>query len=315
MKRGELIDPRKHFGEAVTALAASHPELVVLSADSSSGSGLTGFKAKYPDRHLEFGIMEQGVIAIAAGMATTGKLPVVAAIAPFVTARPFEMVRNDLGYMRQNVKVVGRSGGLSYSDLGPTHQSIDDFALLRTIPGMTVFAPGDPIEITRAVEAAVAHQGPVYIRIGSPSIPVVYDSPDQCTLAVGKGTVVSQGSDVAMIATGAALPRAQGAAEALRAQGISVRLISMASLKPLDEELVRAAAREIGRIVTVEEHYVSCGLGTAVAALLARDLPVPVCMLGVPDRFPSSGPYEELVRSVGLQPDQIAEAVKGFLRK
>jgi len=314
MKRGDLVDPRKHFGEVLTALAEGRPELVVLSADSSSGSGLSGFKKRYPERHLEFGIMEQGVIAIAAGMATAGRVPVVAAIAPFVTARPFEMVRNDLGYMRQNVKVVGRSGGLSYGDLGPTHQSIDDFALLRTIPGMTLFAPGDPVEITRALEAALAHPGPVYVRIGSPPIPVVYDSPEQCTLAVGKGTVVSQGTDVAMIATGAALPRAQAAAAALKAAGISVRLVSMGCLKPLDEDLVRAAARDLGRIVTVEEHYASCGLGAAVATLLARDRPVPMCMLGVPDRFPSSGPYEDVVRSVGLQPDQIAEAVRRFLR-
>jgi len=314
MKRGDLVDPRKHFGEAVMALAECRPDIIVLSADSSSGSGLSGFKSRYPNRHLEFGIMEQGVIAIAAGLATTGKLPIVAAIAPFVTARPFEMVRNDLGYMRQNVKVVGRSGGLSYGDLGPTHQSIDDFALLRTIPGMTVLAPGDPIEIGRAVEAAVAHQGPVYIRIGSPPIPVVYDSAEDCMLAVGKGTVLSQGSDVAVVATGAVLPRAQAAAAALRSDGISVRLISMASLKPLDEELIRSAAREIGRIVTVEEHYVSCGLGAAVASVVARDRPVPICMLGVPDRFPSSGPYEDVVRDVGLQPDQISEAVRRFLR-
>ena len=314
MKRGDFADPRKHFGEVVTSLAQRRPDLVVLSADSSSGSGLATFRSRYPDRHLEFGIMEQGVIAIAAGLAATGKLPIVAAIAPFVTARPFEMVRNDLGYMRQNVKVVGRSGGLSYGELGPTHQSIDDFALLRTIPGMTVLAPGDPVEITRAVEAAVAHVGPVYLRIGNPPIPVIYDAPDDCTLAVGKGTLVSQGSDVAVIATGAALPRAHAAAALLRRDGISVRLISMASLKPLDEELVRAAARDLGRIVTVEEHYASCGLGTAVAALLARDTPVPICMLGVPDRFPSSGPYEDVVRDVGLQPDQIAEAVRRFVR-
>lgn len=313
MKRGDSVDPRRLFGETLLSLAERNPEVVVLSADSSSGSGLSGFKSRYPDRHLEFGIMEQGVIAIAAGLATAGKLPFVAAIAPFVTARPFEMVRNDLGYMRQNVKVVGRSGGLSYGELGPTHQSIDDFALLRTIPGMTVLAPGDPVEIVKAIEAAAAHRGPVYLRIGSPPIPVLYESADDCPLAVGKASVLFEGSDVAVIAAGAALPRAHAATGALRSAGISVRLISMATLKPLDEELVLAAAREIGRIVTVEEHYVSSGLGCAVAALLARHTPVPVCMLGVPDRFPASGPYEEVVRDVGLQPDQIAQAVRRFL--
>jgi transketolase len=313
MKRGELKDPRKTFGEALLALAERRPEIVALSADSSSGSGLSPFKKRFPERHLEFGIMEQGVIGYAAGLATTGKIPFVAAIAPFVTARPFEMVRNDLGYMRQNVKVVGRSAGLTYSDLGPTHQSIDDVALLRTIPGMVVLVPGDPVELVKAVEAAAEHVGPVYLRVGSPPIPVLYESEADCPFRIGGGITMTEGKEVTLIGTGAALPRAFEAAQTLRAEGIEVRLISLPTLKPLDRDLLCQAARETGRIVTVEEHYVAGGLGGAVAELLAQEYPVPMRMVGVNDRFPPSGPYEDVLRDNGLQPDQIAQAVREFL--
>lgn len=315
MKRGEMKDPRKTFGEALLAAAERRPEIVAVSADSSSGSGMTPFKQKFPERHLEFGIMEQGVIGFASGLATTGKIPFVAAIGPFVTSRPFEMVRNDLGYMRQNVKVVGRSGGLAYSDLGPTHQSIDDVALMRTIPGMVVMVPGDPVEIVKAVEAAAEHVGPVYLRVGSPSIPVLYDSEEACPFRIGRGILMTEGKDITVISCGAALPRAAAAAEALRGEGIGVRLISMPTIKPLDRELVCKAARETGRIVTVEEHYVTGGLGGAVAELLAEECPTPMRMIGVRDRFPPGGPYEDVLRDNGLQPEQIASTVREFLKK
>jgi transketolase len=314
MKRGEMIDPRKTFGEAVLAQAEGNPRIVVLSADSSSGSGLGPFKKRFPERHLEFGIMEQGIIGFASGLATTGKVPFVAAIAPFVTSRPYEMVRNDVGYMRQNVKVVGRSAGLTYSDLGPTHQSIDDTALLRTIPGMVVMAPGDPIELVKAVQAATEHVGPVYLRVGSPPIPVLYACEADCPFQIGRGIVMMEGKDVTLIATGAALPRAFAAAETLHAEGIQARLISLPTLKPLDRELLCKAARETGKIVTVEEHYVAGGLGGAVAELLARECPTPMRMVGVGDRFPPSGPYDDVLRDNGLQPDQIAATVREFLR-
>jgi transketolase len=314
MKRGELKDPRKTFGEALLAVAEKRPEVVALSADSSSGSGLTPFKQKFPERHLEFGIMEQGVIGYAAGLATTGKIPFVAAIAPFVTVRPFEMVRNDIGYMRQNVKVVGRSAGLTYGDLGPTHQSIDDMALLRTIPGMVVLVPGDPIEIVKAVQAAANHIGPVYIRVGSPAIPVLHESEGACPFQIGRGIVLMDGKDLTLVSCGTALPRALAAAETLRSEGLGVRLISMPSVKPLDREMICQAAKETGRIVTVEEHYVTGGLGGAIAELLAEECPTRMRMIGVRDRFPPSGPYDEVLRDNGLQPDQIAAAVREFLK-
>jgi transketolase len=314
MKRGEMLDPRKVFGDTLCALARERPEIVALSADSSSGSGLGPFKKEFPERHLEFGIMEQGVISYAAGLATTGKIPFVAAIAPFATARPFEMVRNDLGYMRQNVKVVGRSGGLTYSDLGPTHQSIDDVAILRTIPGMVVITPGDPVEIAAAVAAAVWHTGPLYIRIGSPNIPVVYETEADCPFAIGKGITLRDGRDITLVATGAALPRAVAAADTLRGEGISVRLLSMPCVKPLDGDLLLAAAKETGKIVTVEEHYVAGGLGSATAEYLVQRFPVPMRMIGVQDRFPSSGPYDGLLGDCGLLAPQIAEVVRAFAK-
>ncbi len=314
MKRGDLRDPRQVFGEALCALAGRNPRILAVSADSSSGSGLDPFRSTYPERHLEFGIMEQGVIGFAAGLASTGKIPFVAAIAPFVTARPFEMIRNDLGYMRQNVKIVGRSAGLTYSELGPTHQSLDDVALMRTIPGMVVMAPGDPYEIIQAVQEAARHLGPVYLRIGSRPIPVLHENADQGAFSVGRGITMTNGSDVTVIATGAALASADAAAVSLREDGVSVRLISMPTVKPLDEDIVRRAAEETGRIVTVEEHYAAGGLGSAVAELLCRRCAVTIRRLGVPDRFPASGPYGEVLREVGLQPLQIVEAVRELIR-
>lgn len=308
----ELKDPRKTFGEALLAAAQDNPKIVALSADSSSGSGMTPFKEKFPDRHFEFGIMEQGIMGFAAGLATTGKIPFFAAIAPFVTARPFEMFRNDVGYMRQNVKVVGRSAGLTYSDLGATHQSLDDIAIIRTIPGVTVINPGDPVDIVKAVHAAAAHVGPVYIKIGSPKMPVLMqaDYPFQ----IGKGVVMQEGGDVTLIATGTLLSKAAAAAKVLKGKGIQARLINMHTIKPLDKELVLKAARETGKIVTIEEGYLAGGLGGSIAELLAAELPTPMKMIGVDDRYADTGPYEALLSQLGLQGEQIAETVVNFLR-
>ena len=201
----EMKDPRKTFGEAVIEAAEKNPDVVVLSADSSSGSGLGAFPSRFPDRHFEFGIMEQGVIGYASGLATTGKIPVFAAIAPFVTARPFEMFRNDLGYMDQNVKVVGRCAGLTYDQLGSTHHSIDDVAIIRTIPGVTVINPGDPVTIKKAVHAMIEHKGPCYLKIGSPKMPVLY--PEDIDFKLGKGIVMHDGRDVTLIGTGTVLSK------------------------------------------------------------------------------------------------------------
>jgi len=307
----ELKDPRKTFGEAVIEAAATNENIVVLSADSSSGSGLGDFPKKFPDRHFEFGIMEQGVIGFACGLATTGKIPVFAAIAPFVTARPFEMFRNDLGYMNQNAKIVGRCCGLTYDQLGATHHSIDDVAIIRTIPGVTIINPGDPVTIKKAVHAMISHVGPCYMKIGSPAMPVLY--PEDVEFKLGKGIVVKDGKDIALIATGTVLSKAFAAAKLLEEAGVSVRLIDMHTLKPVDKELILSAAKEIGKIVTVEEHFIAGGLGSIVAEICSQECPAQIKMIGIGDKYASNGPYEELLRQHGLQPDQIYETTKKFL--
>ncbi|MFW6139484.1 MAG: transketolase family protein [Spirochaetota bacterium] len=307
----EQLDPRKTYGEALLEVGEKNERVIAISADSSKGSGMSLFREKFPHRHLEFGIMEQGIIGYASGLATTGKIPFVAAIAPFMSSRPFEMFRNDLGYMRQNVKVVGRCAGMTYSDLGPTHQSLEDIAILRTIPGVVILNPGDPVEIKKAVHFAAEYTGPMYIRIGKPKMPVLMDN--NYRFNMGKGVVMKDGNDVTIIGTGIMLANAHAAAHLLEEQGIHARLINMHTLKPLDKEIIIKAARETGRLVTVEEHYLAGGLGSAVAEVLASHYPAPIKMIGVDDQFASNGPYEELLGLYGLLPNQIAETVKEFV--
>jgi transketolase len=307
----DLRDPRKTLGEALVEAAEKNKNIVAISADSSSGSGLTPFHERFPERHVEFGIMEQGVIGYSAGLATTGKIPFAVAIAPFVTARPFEMFRNDLGYMRQNVKVVGRCAGLTYSDLGATHQSLDDIAIIRTIPGVTVINPGDPVDIVKAVHAAAEHVGPVYIKLGSPKMPVLMD--ENYSFQIGKGVVMEEGDDVTIIGTGTVLSKAAAATEILKKKGFNPRLINMHTIKPIDRELVLKAAVETGKIVTVEEGYLVGGLGSCIAELLAIEHPTSMKMIGIDDQYCDTGPYEELLGLYGLQGEQIAETVEKFL--
>jgi transketolase len=235
----------------------------------------------------------------------------VVAIAPFVTARPFEMFRNDLGYMRQNVKVVGRCAGLTYSDLGATHQSLDDIAIIRTIPGVTVLNPGDPVDIIKAVHAAAAHVGPVYIKLGSPKMPVLMD--ENYSFQIGKGVVMEEGSDVTIIGTGTVLSKAAEATRILKEKGIQARLINLHTIKPLDRELILKAAAETGKIVTVEEGYLAGGMGSCIAELLATEHPVPMKMIGIDDLFCDTGPYEDLLAMYDLQGYKIADTVEKFL--
>ena len=308
---GDMKDPRKTFGEAVVEAAMENQDVIVLSADSSSGSGLSDFNKKFPERHFEFGIMEQGIVGFASGLAATGKIPVFAAIAPFVTARPYEMFRNDLGYMNQNAKIVGRCVGLTYDQLGSTHHSLDDVAIIRTIPGVTILNHGDPVTIIKAVHAMIEHVGPCYLKIGSPKMPVLY--PDDVDFKIGKGILRKEGTDVALIGTGTVLSKAVAAAELLEEAGISVRLIDMHTVKPIDKKLVLSAAREIGKIVTVEEHFLAGGLGSIVAEVCSQEHPAKIKMIGVGDFYASNGPYEELIGKYGLQAEQIKDAVIEFL--
>ncbi|MGI6433704.1 MAG: transketolase family protein [Sphaerochaetaceae bacterium] len=308
-----MADPRKSFGEALLEIGKEMPNVLAISADSSSGSGLTPFEQHFPERHIEFGIMEQGVIGYSAGLATTGKIPFVVAIAPFLTSRPFEMVRNDVGYMKQNVKIVGRCAGMSYSDLGPTHHSLEDIAILRTIPGFTVIAPSDPIEIKAAAWAAAKMNGPVYIRIGKDKMEIFNDNPDY-TFEIGKGVTLREGSDATIIATGVTVYKSLQAADMLAAKGIKVRVVNLHTLKPVDEEIIIKAAKETGRIVTVEENYLAGGLGSIVAEVTSQYAPVPIKMIGVKDQFASNGPYDELLALYNLHPEGIVKETEAFLK-
>ena len=308
---GEMFDPRKEFGKAVTEEAKNNPNIVVFSADSGKSSGFGDFLKEYPERYFECGIMEQGAVGMAAGMATAGMIPVFCAIAPFVTARPYEMARNDMGYMRQNVKLAGRNCGITYSDLGATHQSLDDFAIMRMIPGMTVLAPQDPGEIRQAVKAMLKHDGPVYMRIGNPKIPMLFE---EKPFEIGKGQVLRDGTDVTIVATGSATRDAIEAAEILEKESVSVQLIGMPTVCPLDTELLMQAAEKTGKIVTVEEHYVEGGLGSMVAEALSEVPNVVVRRLGMPKAYAiTSGNYRELVSYYKLDGAGIAASVKDFI--
>jgi transketolase len=311
MEKG-FADPRKVFGAAVLEVARENPNIVALSADSGGSSGFGDFKKEFPDRYLEFGIMEQGVIGVASGLAATGKIPVFCAIASFVTSRPYEMFRNDLGYMRQNVKVVGRNAGISYSDLGATHHSLEDFAIIRMIPGVTVLAPEDPGEIRSAVRAMLEHEGPVYMRIGNNPIPHLFEEEP---FTIGKGRVVREGRDVTVIVTGTMAEPVLTAAERLAASNTDVRVVAMPTVWPIDRELVTRCAKETGKIVTVEEHYTVGGLGAIVAEVCAESAPVPVRMIGVPPSYATSGPYDQLLAHYGLDAEGVAKSILDFVKQ
>jgi transketolase len=308
---GEYLDPRKEFGKAVTEIAKENKEIVVLSADSGKSSGFGDFAKLFPERYFECGIMEQGVIGVASGLATTGKVPVFCAIAPFVTSRPFEMFRNDLGYMKQNAKIVGRNSGISYSDLGATHHSLEDFAIIRMIPGVVVLAPQDPIEIKTAVKAMIKHAGPVYMRIGNPKIPVLFD---EKPFEIGKGRIISEGTDITIISTGSTTMAAIEAADNLSKQGVSVRLIGMPTVCPIDEDLVIESAQRTKGIITVEEHYADGGLGTMVSEVCSTRCPVRVKRLGLPKNYASSGEYDGLLSYYGLDAKGIEKSAIDFLK-
>jgi len=310
----EKKDPRKIFGEALVIAGEKNSKVLAISADSSKGSQMTMFKEKYPKRHIEFGVMEDGITGICAGYATTGKIPVFSTIASFATGRNFDQMKVDLGYMKQNVKVVGRCAGLSYYNLGPTHHSLEDIALMREIPGMTVLNPGDPVEIKAATLAMIEYIGPVYMKIGSEPMPVLFDE-SKYKFEIGKGITMKDGKDITIVGTGTVLYRAVEAADILEKEGVSVRLINIHTIKPLDNELIIKAAKETGKIVTVEEHYITGGLGGAIAELLVLNCPVPMRMIGVDDQFGSNGPYEELIGLYGLLGPQIADTCREFLRK
>lgn len=306
----EKRDPRKTFGAAVSEVAEENERIVVLSADSGGSSGFKEFAKRHPERYYEFGIMEQTVTGIAAGMATVGKIPVFCAIAPFVTCRNYEMFRNDLGYMHQNVKIVGRNGGFTYSDLGATHHSLEDFAIIKMIPGVVVLCPQDPGEIRAASKAMLEYEGPVYMRIGNPAMEELW--PEQ-KFEIGKGSVLKNGSNLAIITTGTATRNVLEAAEILEKKGHSVMVIGMPTIQPVDREIIQMAAEKTGRIMTVEEHYIGGGLGSSVADVCAEYCPVKIKIHGVKKEYAVSGSYEKLLQYYELDVDGIVKNAEEFL--
>lgn len=303
---------RESFGETVTALAAEYPEIVVLDADLAAATKTGIFKKAYPERFFDCGIAECNMVGVAAGLATCGKIPFAASFAMFSAGRAFEQVRNSVGYPKLNVKIVGSHAGISVGEDGATHQCCEDIALMRTIPGMVILNPSDDIEAKAAVKAAYEHEGPVYMRFGRLAVPIINDRPDY-KFEIGKGVTLREGKDVAIIATGLCVSESLAAAEKLAADGIDAKVINIHTIKPLDEDLVVAAAKECGKVVTVEEHSVIGGLGSAVCETLSRKAPTPVKTIGVQDCFGESGPAVALLEKYGLNAEGIYASVKDFV--
>lgn len=304
----QTVDPRKTFGAAISALAETMPDVVVLSTDSGKSSGFGEFAAANPDRYFEVGIAEQAATGIAAGLATTGAIPVLCAIAPFVTSRNFEFFRNDVGYMAQNVKIVGRNGGFTYSELGSTHHSLEDYALIGSIPGVTILAPGDAGEMRAACRAMLEHDGPVYMRIGAGPIP----DGEEREFTIGKGHYETRGDDVTVITTGYTSVAVREAVAELRAGGLGVELISMPTVTPIDAEIILESVRKTGMVVTVEEHYEFGGLGSRVADVVSAAGIGRLHKIAVDQKNQPSSTYDDLLQRNGLDARGIADSIMRF---
>ncbi|MBR6617059.1 MAG: transketolase family protein [Oscillospiraceae bacterium] len=305
---------RESYGEALAALADKYENLVVLDADLAAATKTGIFKKACPERFFDCGIAEANMMGVAAGLAASGMIPFASSFAMFAAGRAFEIVRNSIGYPGLNVKIGATHAGISVGEDGATHQCNEDIALMRTIPGMTVICPSDDVEAKAAVEAAILHNGPVYMRFGRLAAPILND-PETYKFELGKGITVREGSDITIVATGLMVGEAAEAAEMLAAEGISARVLNIHTIKPLDEELILKAAKETGRIVTVEEHSIIGGLGSAVADCVTENYPVPVTKIGVNDEFGHSGPAVDLLKEFGLCADNIAATVKKVLGK
>ena len=303
------IATRDSYGKALVEMGAVNDKLIVLDADLAAATKTAGFKKAYPDRFFDTGIAESNMMATAAGMAAMGLVPFASSFAMFAAGRAFEQVRNSIGYPHLNVKIGATHGGISVGEDGASHQCCEDFALMRSIPGMTVLCPADDVEAKAAVKAAYEHEGPVYLRFGRLALPVFHDEAT-FKFEIGKGEQLTEGSDVAIIATGLEVNEALIAAEQLKNEGIQARVINLCTIKPLDEELVVKAAKECGAVVTCEEHSILGGLGEAVAAVLGEQCPIPMRRVGVKDVFGHSGPAWELLEQFGLRSDAIIAAVK-----
>ena len=305
------IATRDSYGNALAELGTEHKDVVVLDADLAAATKTGVFKKAHPERFIDCGIAECNMMGVAAGLASTGLVPFASSFAMFAAGRAFEQVRNSIGYPHLNVKIGATHAGISVGEDGATHQCNEDIALMRTIPGMVVISPADDVEAKAAVKAAYEHQGPVYLRFGRLAVPVINDRPDY-KFELGKGVVLREGKDLTIIATGLPVSNCLEAAERLAADGVDAKVINIHTIKPLDEELVVAAAKETGKVVTVEEHSVIGGLGSAVCDVLAEKAPTKVLKIGVNDTFGESGPAVELLRKYGLDTESIYKKIKEF---
>ena len=308
------IATRDSYGNALAALGAEHDDLIVFDADLAGATKTGTFKKAFPERHFNCGIAEGNMIAVAAGASTMGLVPFASSFAMFAAGRAFEQVRNSIGYPHLNVKIGATHGGISVGEDGASHQCCEDFALMRSIPGMVVMSPADDVEARAAVKAAYEYQGPVYLRFGRLAVPVFHDEAT-FKFEIGKGEVLQEGSDVAIIANGLLVNEAITAGKTLAEAGISARVINLCTIKPLDEELVLKAAKDCGKVITCEEHSVIGGLGEAVCALLSEKCPTPVRRIGVNDEYGHSGPAAALLKQFGLSADHIVEVAKDFCGK
>ena len=306
------IATRESYGNALAELGKEHDDFVVLDADLSGATKTGIFKKAFPERHINCGIAEGNMMSVAAGIATTGKVAFASSFAMFAAGRAFEQVRNSIGYPHLNVKIGATHAGISVGEDGATHQCNEDIALMRAIPGMVVINPADDVEARAAVKAAYEYEGPVYLRFGRLAVPVINDNEDY-KFEIGKGIVLREGKDVTLIATGLEVAETIEAAEMLAADGIDAKVINIHTIKPLDEDLVVAAAKETGKVVTIEEHSVIGGLGSAVCDVLAEKAPTKVMKIGVNDVFGESGPAVALIKKYGLDAESIYNKVKAFV--
>ncbi len=305
------IATRQSYGEALVELAESYPNLVVLDADLAGATKTGMFKKAYPDRFYDCGIAECNLMGIAAGIATTGMIPFASTFAMFAAGRAYEQVRNSIGYPHLNVKIGATHAGISVGEDGASHQCLEDLALMREIPGMVVLNPADDVEAKAAVKAALDHVGPVYLRFGRLAVPVIHG--EDFKFEIGKGEILKEGSDVTIVATGLEVSSALEAAEALKNDGVNAEVINMCTIKPLDEEILLASAKKTGSVITVEEHSIIGGLGSACAEVLSEKLPTKLKRIGVYDRFGESGPAVELLHKYELDGEGVYKQIKAYL--
>lgn len=313
MSEIKKVATRDSYGNALVSLGKEHDNLVVLDADLAAATKTGVFKKEFPDRHIDCGIAEANMMGIAAGMSTCGYVPFVSTFAMFAAGRAYEQVRNSIAYPHLNVKIGATHAGISVGEDGASHQCNEDLALMRSIPGMTVFNPSDDIEAKAAVKAAYELNGPVYLRFGRLAVPVINDTPDY-RFVPGKGVVLREGKDITIFATGLCVHSVLEAAEKLAADGLDAKVVNIHTIKPLDRELVVQSAKETGKVVTVEEHSIIGGLGSAVAEALAEEAPTPLFKIGVRDTFGESGPAAELLEKYSLDGAGVYKQIMEFVK-